>query len=65
MKRSLALILAVLILACLFAGCGGDTAGSDDDQGSVYYLNFKPEQDPKDIAQQAKKRKPGRPRKAK
>lgn len=29
------------------------------------YPDFKPEQDPKDIAQQAKKRKPGRPRKAK
>ncbi|NCC67301.1 MAG: ABC transporter substrate-binding protein [Clostridia bacterium] len=49
-KNWLALILAVLMIVALFAGCaekqpaddGGDTA---DATGSVYYLNFKPEQD--------------------
>lgn len=45
MKKYLALVLALCLCVCLFAGCGGDKAGSDDDQGSVYYLNFKPEQD--------------------
>ena len=49
-KNWLALILAVIMIVALFAGCaekqpaddGGDTAGAT---GSVYYLNFKPEQD--------------------
>lgn len=49
-KNWLSLVLAVLMIVALFAGCaekqpaddGGDTA---DATGSVYYLNFKPEQD--------------------
>ena len=43
MKKTLALLLAVVLCVALFAGCGsnkGDAAG-----GQVYYLNFKPEAD--------------------
>ncbi len=42
MKRILSLILITLMVAGLFAGCMGK---KDDETGSVYYLNFKPEQD--------------------
>ncbi len=41
MKRILSLILVTLMIAGLFAGC----MGGGDETGSVYYLNFKPEQD--------------------
>ena len=40
MKKHLAIILAITLLATLFTGCG-----KKDEKGSVYYLNFKPEQD--------------------
>ncbi|MBQ0084000.1 MAG: ABC transporter substrate-binding protein [Clostridiales bacterium] len=40
MKRTLSIILATLLIALLFAGCMGK-----QDTASVYYLNFKPEQD--------------------
>jgi raffinose/stachyose/melibiose transport system substrate-binding protein len=49
MKRKLlGLALCVTMVAGLFAGCGSDSDGgsaSNDDKGSVYWLNFKPEAD--------------------
>lgn len=48
MKRNwLALALAVIMILVLFAGCGTPSDDEDGDEatGSVYYLNFKPEQD--------------------
>lgn len=50
-KRWLALGLATVMTASMLAGCGSKESGSDegdkggDAKGSVYYLNFKPEQD--------------------
>ncbi|MBE6781548.1 MAG: ABC transporter substrate-binding protein [Ruminococcaceae bacterium] len=40
MKKYLALILTLIFIVGVFSGCG-----EKDDKGSVYYLNFKPEQD--------------------
>ena len=40
MKKIIALLLACMMVIGMFAGCG-----STDEAGSVYYLNFKPEQD--------------------
>lgn len=40
MKKTLALVLAALAILLCFAACG-----KKDDTPSVYYLNFKPEQD--------------------
>ncbi len=40
MRKLFSILLVVLMLATLFAGCG-----RKDDKGTVYYLNFKPEQD--------------------
>ena len=49
MKKSwIALALTGAMTLGLLAGCGGGTkptGGSGDGKGSVYYLNFKPEQD--------------------
>ena len=50
MKKLLALLLALAMIACLFVGCGEtetpDTpATNDGGKGSVYFLNFKPEAD--------------------
>ena len=39
MKKIIALLLAMMMIVGLFAGCGGT------DKGSVYWLNFKPESD--------------------
>ncbi len=39
MKKLFALLLALAMVVCLFAGCKGS------DKGSVYFLNFKPEAD--------------------
>ena len=39
MKKLLSIVLVIGLVACLFAGCGTSKTGS------VYYLNFKPEQD--------------------
>lgn len=43
MKKLLALTMVALMCIGMLAGCGG----KDDEEatGSVYYLNFKPEQD--------------------
>lgn len=41
MKKIFALLLASLMVMCLFAGC----SKTNDDTPSVYYLNFKPEAD--------------------
>ena len=39
MKKIFAIVLALALVLCMFAGC------KSDDKGSVYYLNFKPEFD--------------------
>ena len=40
MKKLIALVLVLAMVACVFAGCS-----KDGKKGSVYYLNFKPEFD--------------------
>ena len=53
LKRAIALALAALMTSTALVGCGGDTSSAGSDagnngdaaKGSVYYLNFKPEQD--------------------
>ena len=50
MKKILAIVLAALMLLAAFAGCTGNANNGGDnpveaEKGSVYYLNFKPEQD--------------------
>ena len=53
LKRAIALALAALMTSTALVGCGGGETSSNDDggnsgdaaKGSVYYLNFKPEQD--------------------
>lgn len=40
MKKIISIALSIIMLVCLLSGCGQETA-----DGSVYYLNFKPEQD--------------------
>lgn len=44
-KNWLALVLALLMVLALFAGCTPTNEDGDTTEGSVYYLNFKPEQD--------------------
>ena len=44
MKKLIAMLLALCMVLCLFAGCKGDEESSDA-KGSVYFLNFKPEAD--------------------
>lgn len=54
-KRVLSIMLAGVLAASMLAGCGGSKSSTDDGskpaesgeaaKGSVYYLNFKPEQD--------------------
>ena len=44
-KNWLALVLALLMVLALFAGCTPASKDGDKAEGSVYYLNFKPEQD--------------------
>ena len=39
MKKLTAIVFAAILLLCTAAGCG-----KSDTAGSVYYLNFKPEQ---------------------
>ena len=39
MKRVLSIVMVLAMVLCLFAGC------AKEEVGSVYYLNFKPEQD--------------------
>ena len=50
-KKVVSLMLVLSMAAAMFAGCGSsgkdsskDEAKKDDSKGSVYYLNFKPEQ---------------------
>jgi raffinose/stachyose/melibiose transport system substrate-binding protein len=44
-KRVLTVALAGALAVSAFAGCTGSTSGSgSEEKGSVYYLNFKPEQ---------------------
>ena len=50
MKKLLASLMVLTMCVGLLAGCGStdskdDAAKGDDAKGSVYYLNFKPEQD--------------------
>lgn len=50
MKKLLASLMVLTMCVGLLAGCGStdskdDAATGDDAKGSVYYLNFKPEQD--------------------
>ena len=53
MKKLIAMLLAVLMVVGLFAGCTEQPATTDpvgtdpvtEAKGSVYYLNFKPEAD--------------------
>ncbi len=45
MKKLIALLLALVMVACLFAGCAKETEEKGDGKGSVYFLNFKPEAD--------------------
>lgn len=48
-KKILAVLLGTCMTVTLLTGCGNnssnETANSDDGKGTVYYLNFKPEQD--------------------
>ena len=41
LKRIAAVVLAVMMISCVFAGCGGGAG----ETGKVYWLNFKPELD--------------------
>lgn len=44
-KKLLSVALCLTMVASLFTGCGSkDDSKKDDSKGSVYYLNFKPEQ---------------------
>ncbi len=52
LKKLVALAMAGVMAASVLAGCGGgssdqngEQAAGDASKGSVYYLNFKPEQD--------------------
>ena len=45
MKKLIALLLALVMVACLFAGCAKESEEKGDGKGSVYFLNFKPEAD--------------------
>ncbi len=45
MRRILSLALASLLVLFCFASCGSNKDTSADGKGSVFYLNFKPEQD--------------------
>ncbi len=45
MKKLIALLLVCMMVIGMFAGCAGSAGNGSDEPGSVYYLNFKPEQD--------------------
>ncbi len=45
MKKVIALLLTLVMVACVFAGCKGGESQTGDGKGQVYYLNFKPEAD--------------------
>ncbi len=44
-KQLLALTLSVAMATTMLAGCSSASTSGTDTTGSVYYLNFKPEQD--------------------
>ena len=44
MKKLIALLLVCIMVIGMFAGCDKAGKDKDDETGSVYYLNFKPEQ---------------------
>ena len=45
MKKTFAILLAVVLVLGLFAGCAQTDKPADGEKGSVYWLNFKPELD--------------------
>ena len=46
MKKALAILLALVLCMGLMVGCGGGSGDAgESESGSVYFLNFKPEQD--------------------
>ena len=45
MKKTLAILLAAVMVLCLFVGCSETDKPADGEKGSVYWLNFKPELD--------------------
>ncbi len=45
MKKFFALTLVAVMAMGTLAGCGGSSSSAESEAGSVYYLNFKPEQD--------------------
>lgn len=44
-KKILSVLLLCVMAASVLAGCGGGSGNEDSGEGSVYFLNFKPEQD--------------------
>ncbi len=46
-KKLISILMAAAMVATVFTGCGGDSgeSASKSDNGSVYWLNFKPEAD--------------------
>ena len=45
MKKTLAILLALVMVVTLFAGCNNNNPAPETKTGSVYWLNFKPESD--------------------
>lgn len=46
MKKKLFILTLIAAMTCMmFASCGGGESGGSDENGKVYYLNFKPEAD--------------------
>ena len=44
-KKLVSILMATAMVATLFTGCGKSAETSKNDNGSVYWLNFKPEAD--------------------
>ena len=45
MKKTLAILLALVMVVTLFAGCNNNNPAPETKTGSVFWLNFKPESD--------------------